>query len=377
MLSKEIRPHVLDDVVGQSQIVKALKNYFKNKTLPSVLYFIGQSGAGKNTFANIVASTLVCDSSKEDPCLQCSSCLDIINGNFQKNVQVFNGSDLTADAIRELEKSLSYSSFDMKPKVIIINEAQTCVNLKRLLEIIEQDRKDTYFIFTSTDKNKFSTLAGNDNKSQETQALRSRGAFFNIKSISTNDIKEYLFSLLEKYDPDEKVPDTFLDEGLQLISENANGNIRLAVNDFNTALSAEAYTQEDVRSLLGYEDEKEFITLLYGLCMKETDAIAKIAKKDLQSFFMYSWKILTDISIRHITNTTFSEQWKEKSAKAILATNNFDKVLKIYEDTNKICLSYFNPNVFMNNIYMYYKNNPNGVSKVDDKPIIKKKIIRS
>lgn len=361
MLANTLRPRTLNDVIGQDAVTKILKEHFKNATLPNVLFMIGNSGAGKNTIANIVAATLSCDKIKfidkvPTPCCECASCKDIIEERFQQNVTVYNGSDVTADAIRELEKSLQYSTFDGKPRVIIINEAQLVKELKRLLEIIETNKKHVYFIFTSTDKAKFANISGKDNKSQETQALRSRGAFFNIKAFNTKDISDYLYSLLEKIDPEEKIPEVFLEEGIQVIAENAHGNIRQAINDFSQCVTGEVYEEKDVRDLLGYEDEKEFTSILYGITLKKHDVFEKIKAVDVQSFFNYSWTILLSAGLKSITGEVYKESWKEKTAKSLIDTNSVLPLLKMYETINYSCNGYFNEKVFMTHLLKFYED---------------------
>ncbi|HPC09951.1 MAG TPA: hypothetical protein PLN85_02615 [archaeon] len=368
MLANKLRPKNLDEIYGQTKIVKILKEYIKNDNLPNVLFFTGNSGCGKNTFANIVAMTYSCDnpSTKDGvrtPCGVCDSCLDIIEERFQKNVYTYNGSDITADTIREIEKNIQYSTLDGKPKFIIINEAQLVRELKRLLEIIETNKKDIYFIFTSTDRSKFSSTAGKDNKSQETQALRSRGAFFNILAFNTNDIADYLFHLLEQFDPDEKIPDIFLEEGILTIAENSHGNMRQAINDFSQCLSGEIYDKKSICELLGYEDEKEYLEILYLLVSKNTQFFNKINTiQDIQSFFNYSWTVLNSVNIKLITGEIFSEQTREKYAQAIIKTNNCKKLLQYFEKIQFSTGMYFNDKLFFSYIVEFF-NETNRLSE--------------
>jgi DNA polymerase-3 subunit gamma/tau len=377
MLSDKLRPRTLNDVIGQDSVVKILKEQLKNNKLSNVLFFIGNSGAGKTTLATIIATTLSCDNIKNvdgvpTPCGICSSCKDVIEERLQKNVSIYNGSDVTADAIRELEKNLQYATFDGKPKVIIINEAQLVKELKRLLEIIETTKEDVYFIFTSTDKSKFSNMSGKDNKSQETQALRSRGSYFNIKAFNTKDVSDYLFSLLESIDPDEKIPETFIEEGIQVIAENCHGNIRQALNDFSQCIDGEIYTEKEIRNLLGYEDEKEFSNILYGIALKKTDIFEKLKDVDVQSFFNYSWVILNSAGIKGITNEVYKEPWKEKTAKALLDTNNVFSLSSLYEKVYASCNGYFNEKIFYSHLIDYFSEKKSTSSTSDDNKIVKK-----
>jgi|GEM_PF-2088919 len=371
MLATDIRARTFQDIVGQDTIVKGISNYLKSNNLPDVIFFVGNSGAGKTTLAYLTAMTLNCHNpitdknGNKNPCGTCPSCLDVKNEHFQRDIHVYNGGQLKADGIDEIEEKLGYSAMTDENLIFVLNESQMISSIKKFLAMIEKPRKNTYFILTSTDKDKFKNVGGSNNKDQETTALRSRGAFFTIKPISASAIKDYLFNLLEKLDPEGSVPNTFLEEGLQLIAENANGNIRMAINDLSQCIASETYTNEEVMNLLGYEDEKEHIAILYNMALGNKSVLSKLKEIEIPSFFNYSWKVLTDIGFREIENTPFKEQWKEKSAKAILDSNNFPRLLKIYEDTNKICLSYFNEKVFLNFVYKYYKD-------ITNVPVVKK-----
>jgi len=361
MFATDYRPQILNDIIGQKPIVTTLKNYLKDNSLPSVLYFIGQSGSGKNTLSNIIAKTIVCDNPIKEkegyfsPCNQCPSCLDIIEERFQKSVRVYNGGFLNIEGIKELEENLNYGTLDNKKKVFIINEAQQVKEMRRMLEIIEQKRKDIYFIFTSTDRSKFSNIGGKDNKSQEIQATRSRGAFFNIKPIDASVIMEYLFEFLKEIDPDQKIPDIFIEEGLSTIADNSFGNIRLALNDFKQAIKGEVYDKKSISSLLGYQDEKEYHRMVYNLAIKNREVLKELKEQeDIFGFFMYSWKILTNTAFKFVSNDLNINDWKDKTSYDIINSKNLDDLLKVYEQTNEKCHGYFNENSFYNELYFYF-----------------------
>jgi DNA polymerase-3 subunit gamma/tau len=372
MLATEIRARKLDDIVGQDTIVKGLKNYLKNDSVPDVIYFIGHSGSGKTTLAYLMGMAMNCHNPIKEsdgsisPCNTCPSCLDVIHERFQRDIHVYNGGQLKAEGIEEIEEKLNYASMNDKNLIFILNEAQMITSIKKFLAMIEKPRKNVHFFLTSTDKDKFKNSISASNKDQETTALRSRGAFFNIKPIATNVIMDYLFMLLEKFDPEGKTPTVFLEEGLTTIAENSKGNIRMAINDFSQCINSEAYSLEEIRSLLGYDDEQEFLTILYSLAKMDTRIIPELMKQDISSFFYYSWTILNGIGMRILSDVPFHESWKEKTAKAIMQTNNYDKLLAVYEKTNSICLSYFNEKVFINQLYYFLKSVP-GVTRTEVK----------
>ena len=143
MYSNNLRPTKFSEILGQDTVIKGLKNYIKNNSLPSVLSFLGNSGTGKTTIARIVAMTINCSSPEIDdkgniePCGKCFTCTDILEDR-NNYIKLISGSDLLAETIRDLEDNyISYSSLITKNKIIIINEAQLApqASLKRLLEM--------------------------------------------------------------------------------------------------------------------------------------------------------------------------------------------------------------------------------------------------
>lgn len=370
MLATEIRPFSLEDIVGQDKIVTGLKNYFKTKSLPNCIAFVGHSGCGKNTLANITAMALNCQNPKEDgsPCGECASCQDVKKELYQRDIYCYSGADVTAEEIKNIEDRISYNPQFDNNTIIIINEAQIVPNLRRLLEIIESNRKNVYFIFTSTDTSKFSNTFGKDNKTQEKNALRSRMAMFNLKPILTDDILHYLFQLLEKVDPEQKIPDIFIDEGISTISENSKNNLRQAINDFSTAINSECYSAESIINLLGYEDEKKEYEQIINLATKSKKFIDFIRDfSNLEGFFNYSFKIITDNMIRDLSDNPFDLEWKEKSYKILKSTGNLKELARIYNNIHSLMNGYFKDSVFLSQIYEFYTKSDN-LSKIKTAP---------
>jgi DNA polymerase III gamma/tau subunit len=363
LLANINRPHTLDKVIGQDIVVKAINNGFKNSTLGNVIYLIGNSGTGKNTLANIIAETLVCENPSVDekgykiPCCKCKSCIDIIEERWNK-IKVYPGANLNAEALKSIEDELQYLPLLDEYRIYIFNEAQQSPVLRRLLEIIEPIYKNTTFIITSTDKSKFSNQSGKSNKEQETQALRSRGTYFNLKPISSKQIGNYLFSLLVENDPDSKIPESFMVEVIPTISDNAQGNFRTAINDFNTVLNAEVYTEKETIELLGYTNTKEYNQILIEICNRNSIVLQRIKElDDIYGFCQYINKVLTDIQIRYILGKSFDEEWKEKNYNVIINTKYFKDVYKMFMEINQEASGLYNgtfTNYFIFRLLMFF-----------------------
>lgn len=386
MLANDLRPYNLNNVIGQKTVVTGIKNFFKNKQVPNVIAFVGASGCGKNTIGNIFSMTLNCHKPITEgdgsisPCCECPSCKDVIAERFQRDIHVFSGNEVTAEKIQQIQEIILYNSNDNNC-IIQINEAQLVPNLRRLLEIVETPRKNVYWVLTSTDTEKFSNTYGKSNKNQEKNAFRSRLTLMKINPISTDSIGEYLFELLSKIDPEEKIPEVFIEEGLQLITTESKQNLRQAINDFNTCISSEAYTNEEVRNLLGYEDESKEYDQIYYMATKNPLAMKYIQESnEIEGNFRYWNKILSDIVLRDITNIPCNEPWKEQSAKQIIATGNLQSLFEVFTKTHEQSSGYFNTNIFISNLYSFYRGDSKPKNRLVENntnvPVKKIKVIK-
>lgn len=263
MFGIKYRPRKFSEVVGQNTVIKTVQNYLFKGDLPQSIALIGNSGCGKSTTARIVAMTLNCEhpikeNEKIEPCGCCASCKDIINERFDRGVSCYNGADLVIDEMRKLEEDLKYDSMIDENKVIIIEEAQMVPSgaFKEFLTMLEVERKNVHFILTSTSEEKFSNSYAKDNKSREGNAFRSRISLLKIKSVTTDEISEHLFAILNKIDPDGKIDERVIDL-IPYIAYNSKNNVRQALNDFETCINSECYDKNELGNLLGYVDEEK------------------------------------------------------------------------------------------------------------------------
>ena len=364
MLATSIRPAKWEDIIGQDTIVKGLKNFLKQKNVPNCIVFAGSNGCGKNTIANLLSMCLQSDTLDENcnPNLECPSCKDILNERFSRDVHVYNGGEFSPDVLKEVSEITSYNAQFDENVIIVINECQLInpTTMKKLLEKIECNTKGVYWIFTSTDVSKFqNTYKDNVGKDAEKNAFRSRISMFTIKPISTNVLMDFLFKLCEDFDPNgEKLTDVFFEEGITTIAEGSKNNLRQAINDFYTCVNSECFDRESIINLLNYEDEKKEYEQMMLLAKKDKSFISFIQNfDDVESFFNYSWKILSDNLIRDVSEVPFKEEYKEKSYKTFKTLGTLSELAELYGRVNMLNNGYFRPSIYFTELYKYYKGN--------------------
>ena len=364
MLATSIRPAKWEDIIGQDTIVKGLKNFLKQKNVPNCIVFAGSSGCGKNTIANLLSMCPQSDTLDENcnPNLECPSCKDILNERFSRDVHVYNGGEFSPDVLKEVSEITSYNAQFDENVIIVINECQLInpTTMKKLLEKIECNTKGVYWIFTSTDVSKFqNTYKDNVGKDAEKNAFRSRISMFTIKPISTNVLMDFLFKLCEDFDPNgEKLTDVFFEEGITTIAEGSKNNLRQAINDFYTCVNSECFDRESIINLLNYEDEKKEYEQMMLLAKKDKSFISFIQNfDDVESFFNYSWKILSDNLIRDVSEVPFKEEYKEKSYKTFKTLGTLSELAELYGRVNMLNNGYFRPSIYFTELYKYYKGN--------------------
>ena len=79
---EKYRPKILDDVVGQDEIVERLKAYVKTKNVPHLM-FAGPAGTGKTTSALAMSKELFGDNWKQN--------LNELNASDERGIGVVRG----------------------------------------------------------------------------------------------------------------------------------------------------------------------------------------------------------------------------------------------------------------------------------------------
>jgi DNA polymerase-3 subunit gamma/tau len=82
-LYRRHRPGSFDEVVGQTHVVRTLRNAVEGGKVHHAYLFVGSRGTGKTSMAKILARSLNCERGGPTvtPCGECESCVWIAAGN--------------------------------------------------------------------------------------------------------------------------------------------------------------------------------------------------------------------------------------------------------------------------------------------------------
>jgi len=347
------RPRRLEDVIGHKKIIAEMKKRSIDHNWPQAMMFQGFTGTGKTTLGFIVSSLINCANPQKmedgyyEPCGECSSCKSIIHETFNQSVYFYDCSTMGKDDVIGLESVVSSSSlFPGQKTVLILEEAQQLASAGArgaLLKLLEKPRNDVHFILLTMDEKKFD------------KAIRDRCQVYRFKKLTDTEISDYIFSILEEVDPNEKIPETFIDEVIPVLVQGVQGSLRKALEDFERCLYSEIYTRSEAVSELGLTDEKTMYEVLDLIVYKDPNAFSKIREiEDLLLFYNYTWKILTNILVAEIEG--YDSDWKERRAKKIIASGNLQNLILAYKQVHESNTGYFNPSLF----YFYLTEFYNG-----------------
>ncbi len=198
-LIEKFRPKVLDDVVGQPDIIQKIKNLLKNPDDFPHLMFVGPPGTGKTSIANCLAKELLKD--------EFTSNFREINASNERGIEVVRGQ------IKEFAKLMGRHILYLGESDEMTPEAQNA--LRRTMETT----KTTIFILSGNHEHKY------------IDAIQSRCAIFRFKKINDKAILKRLIEIckLEQIEVDFSSPE--IREGFKQLVADSTGDMRKALNN--------------------------------------------------------------------------------------------------------------------------------------------------
>jgi DNA polymerase-3 subunit gamma/tau len=269
VLARKYRPLTFADLVGQSAMVRTLKNAFEADRIAQAFMMTGIRGTGKTTTARIIAKGMNCigpdgtGGPTTSPCGACEHCVPIAEGRHVDVLEMDAASNTGIDDIRsQVLDSVAYAPGSARYKVYIIDEVHMLSKnaFNALLKTLEEPPAHVKFIFATTEIRKVPVT------------VLSRCQRFDLRRIEPED----MIGMLRRIADSEKGEIT--DDALALLTRAAEGSARDATSLLDQALSqgiGETNT-DTVRAMLGLADRGRVLDL-FDLVMKG-DAAGALAE---------------------------------------------------------------------------------------------------
>ncbi|HEY6729423.1 MAG TPA: DNA polymerase III subunit gamma/tau [Solirubrobacterales bacterium] len=241
-LYRRHRPGSFDEVVGQTHVVRTLRNAVEQGKVHHAYLFIGSRGTGKTSMAKILARSLNCERGGPTvtPCGECESCVTIAAGTSVDVIEMDAASNRSVDDVRDLRERVAYAPAGGHWKVYILDEAHMLTKeaWNAFLKTLEEPPPNTVFVLATTESHKvMATIAD-------------RCQRFDFQRPSLEQISEVLTRVAAA----ESIE---VDEGaVAMIARSASGSFRDALGTLDqlVAFGGSQVELKDVLEMLGAAD---------------------------------------------------------------------------------------------------------------------------
>ena len=256
VLARKWRPGRFAELVGQEHVVAAISNALDNDRLHHAYLFTGTRGVGKTTIARIFSKSLNCEQGQSaNPCGQCSTCVEIEQGNYVDLLEIDAASRTKVEDIRELLDNVQYKPTRGRYKVYLIDEVHMLSkhSFNALLKTLEEPPPHVKFLLATTDPQKLPIT------------ILSRCLQFNLKALSRDQIGQQLQHILQQ----EQI--AFEESALGLLAKAAQGSMRdaLSLTDQAIAQGNNQVSGSIVTDMLGLMDRQQLLKILFAIGKKD------------------------------------------------------------------------------------------------------------
>ncbi len=265
-LYRKYRPSNFDEVWGQENVIRVLKNQLQSGSTSHAYIFSGIRGTGKTSIARILAKALNC-SGADAPCGKCQSCIDFDSGASFDIFEIDAASNNGVDNIREINEDLKFAPRHGSKRVYIIDEVHMLSTgaFNALLKSLEEPPEHVVFILATTEVQKLPAT------------ILSRCLKLDFKRVSLERVVHGIDDISKKEGFSIDVDAT------KLIAHNGDGSVRDSLTILEQVLnySDQHITKKDVLSALGKVDEDSLLNFINLFLASDTIGCLKIIDDEI------------------------------------------------------------------------------------------------
>lgn len=259
-LYRKYRPQIFEDVVGQEQIERTIKNAIEQDKVSHAYLFCGPRGTGKTTTARLLAKALLCEKGPTpDPDGTCEDCQMIAEGVHPDVYELDAASRTGVENVREeIINRVQFAPTRGRYKVYIIDEVHmlSIAAFNALLKTLEEPPDHVVFILATTDPQKVP------------ETIHSRCQRFDFRRISNESIVSRLGAVCVAEGVE------FEGDALDLIAHHAAGGMRNALTSLEQtiAFGEGKVTLAVAERMLGGVDSGDLANIVQALGKRDAAA---------------------------------------------------------------------------------------------------------